>query len=47
VALIPSAYALLVIVAFALTLIHGSGGKPPLWVPVLLLCIAMMIGLAR
>lgn len=31
----------LTLIAFALTLVHGITGKIPLWIAVLLLCIAM------
>jgi hypothetical protein len=38
----------LVLIAFALTLFHGVTGKPLLWVAVLLVCIALLVGsLAR
>lgn len=33
---------ILIIIAFALTLVSGITGKVPLWIPVLLLCIALM-----
>lgn len=33
----------LIIIAFVLTLISGITGKVPLWIAVLLICIAMMI----
>ena len=33
----------LVFIAFVLTLVNGITGKVPLWVAVLLLCIAMMV----
>lgn len=33
----------LVLIAFALTLVSGITGKIPIWIAVLLLCIAMMI----
>ena len=33
----------LVFIAFVLTLVSGITGKVPLWVPVLLLCIAMLV----
>jgi len=29
-------------IAFVLTLINGIWGKVPLWIPVLLICIAML-----
>lgn len=38
-----SAYLLLVILAFVLTLIAGTTGKVPLWVPLLLLSLALLI----
>jgi len=33
----------LVVIAFILTLVNGVTGKVPLWVAVLLLCIALMV----
>jgi len=33
----------LVLIAFVLTLISGITGKIPLWIAVLLLCIALMV----
>lgn len=42
-----SAYGLLVLIAFGLTLVSGTTGKVPAWIPLLLVCIALMIGLAR
>ena len=33
----------LVFIAFVLTLVNGVTGKVPLWIAVLLLCIAMMV----
>ena len=33
----------LVFIAFILTLVNGVTGKIPLWIAVLLLCIAMMV----
>jgi hypothetical protein len=38
-----SAYFLLIVIAFGLTIIHGVNGKIPLWIPVLLAIIAMLI----
>jgi len=35
---------ILVLIAFGLTLVSGISGKVPLWVPVLLICISMLIG---
>jgi hypothetical protein len=35
---------LLVLLAFALTLVSGITGKCPIWIAVLLLCIAELIG---
>lgn len=32
----------LIVIAFALTLISGITGRIPLWIPVLLLCIALI-----
>ncbi len=32
----------LIIIAFALTLVSGITGKVPLWIPLLLLCIALL-----
>jgi len=37
----------LVFIAFVLTLVSGITGKVPLWVPVLLLCIAMLVPAVR
>ena len=34
---------ILVFIAFILTLVNGVTGKVPLWIAVLLLCIAMMV----
>ena len=44
--MIPSAIALLVVIAFGLTLVHGIYEKPPLWIAVLLLAIVHLILLA-
>lgn len=46
--MVPTAYGLLVVLALILTLIHAAVSPPrmPLWIPVLLLCIAMLIGVA-
>ncbi|HET9304857.1 MAG TPA: hypothetical protein VFO46_02410 [Candidatus Sulfotelmatobacter sp.] len=33
----------LTVIALFLTLVHGITGKVPLWVAVLLLCIAMLV----
>lgn len=38
---------ILVAIAFVLTLISGITGKVPLWIAVLLLCIAMMVPAIR
>ena len=46
-AFIPSAYALLVLLAFAFTLASGTTSKMPVWIPLLLVCIALMLGLAK
>jgi hypothetical protein len=35
---------LLLLIAFVLTLVSGITGKVPLWVPVLLLCVALLAG---
>jgi hypothetical protein len=35
---------LLIILAFGLTIVSGTTGKCPLWVPLLLVTIAMLIG---
>jgi len=32
----------LIVIAFVLTLISGITGKVPLWIPLLLVCIAML-----
>ena len=37
----------LVFIAFVLTLVSGITGKVPLWVAVLLLCIAMLVPAVR
>lgn len=34
----------LVLIAFGLTLVSGITGRVPLWIPVLLITIAMLIG---
>ena len=44
--MIPSAIVLLVVIAFALTLVSGVTGRVPLWISVLLLCIVHLIMLA-
>lgn len=33
----------LVVIAFILTLVHAVSGKVPLWIAVLLICIAMLV----
>lgn len=33
----------LVLIAFVLTLLHGVGKPMPLWIPLMLLCIALLI----
>ncbi len=33
----------LAVIAFVLTLINGINNKVPLWIPVLLICILLMI----
>jgi hypothetical protein len=38
-----SAFLLLVLIAFALTLINGINGKVPLWIAVLLVCVALLV----
>jgi hypothetical protein len=35
---------LLIVLAFLLTLANGITSKVPLWIPVLLICIVMLIG---
>jgi hypothetical protein len=35
---------LLVLLALALTLVHGVTGRPVLWIAVLLLCLVHLIG---
>ncbi len=32
----------LIVIAFVLTLLNGITGKVPLWIPVLLICIAFL-----
>jgi len=39
-----SAFNVLVVVALVLTIISGVTGKVPLFVPLLLVCIAMLVG---
>jgi hypothetical protein len=39
-----SVTSVLVLIAFGLTLLNGIKGQPPLWLPVLLMTIAMLIG---
>ena len=34
----------LILLAFGLTLLSGITGKVPLWIPVLLLCLALLVG---
>lgn len=41
--ILHSASCVLVLIALALTLITGITGKVPLWIAVLLICIAMLI----
>ncbi len=41
--LLNSAYFLLALIAFVLTIVEGITGKVPLWIPLLLVTIAMMI----
>jgi integral membrane sensor domain MASE1 len=41
--MILSAYYILVILAMIFTLIYAGNGKVPLWIPVLLLAIALLI----
>ena len=36
---------ILVAIAFALTLISGTTGKVPLWIAVLLLTVALLVGI--
>jgi hypothetical protein len=44
---LTSAYPLLVLIAFALTIVSGTTTRLPVWIPLLLVCIALMLGLAR
>jgi hypothetical protein len=39
-----SAFNVLVVIALILTVISGVTGKIPLFVPLLLICIAMLVG---
>ena len=39
-----SAAALLIWVAFGLTILNGVTGKVPLFVPLLLICVALLVG---
>jgi hypothetical protein len=39
-----TAFTVLVLVALVLTLIAGISGRVPLWIGVLLLCVALLIG---
>lgn len=43
--MVLSAYTLLVVLALILTLVHALVSPPrvPLWIPVLLVCIALLI----
>jgi len=47
--ILRSAYALLALIAFGLTLAHAltNPSKVPLWIPVLLATIAMLVGAWR
>jgi hypothetical protein len=45
--ILTSAYLLLVLIALGLTLLSGMTGRVQLWIPVLLITIAMLIGSAR
>lgn len=42
--MVMSVFLALMLIAFALTLISGITGKVPLWIAVLLMCIALLIG---
>lgn len=42
-----SAYLLLIVVAFALTIIHAVSARVPVWIPVLLITIAQLLTAAR
>jgi len=42
-----NAYVLLVIIALVLTLVSGIVGRVPLWIPMLLITIAQLIGALR
>ena len=35
---------LLVLIAMVLTMISGMTGKVPLWIPVLFVCLALLVG---
>lgn len=35
---------LIILAAFVLTIVHAGWGRVPLWVPVLLMSIALLIG---
>jgi len=39
-----SAYLLLVFIALILTLVHATTNKVPLWIAVLLACVALLVG---
>jgi hypothetical protein len=41
--ILTSAYFILILLAFGLTLVSGITGKVPLWIPVLLVTIAMLV----
>jgi len=41
--MLHSAYLCLVLVAFVLTLVSGITNRVPLWIPLLLVCIAMIV----
>ncbi len=38
---------ILVLIAFLLTILHGVNGRVPLWIAVLLLCVALLVGSLR
>ena len=42
-----SVHSILILIAFGLTLVSGITGRVPLWIPTLLICIALLLGVVR
>ncbi len=42
--MVLSVHVVLVLIAFGLTLVSGITGRVPIWIPVLLITIAMLLG---